>query len=489
MKMRISACVIVKNEAENIGRWLESMQAIADEMIVVDTGSTDETVAMARAAGAKVYSFAWCNDFAAAKNYALEQATGNWILFLDADEYFTPASQAKVRPLLMRLEPHLKIEGVLCRLINIDTDDNNRIMTTLVQLRMFRNRRNLRYSGKIHEVLTLTKGRPLELANEIEIYHTGYSTHIVQAKLRRNLKIMEERIAANHGRTELLDERYFMDIWYGLGDHAKAIAYAKCLLAHEELALDLRGRAYETWASCCIDDKHPAEETEACLAAAIRDCPQLAEFPLMRGLWHFDRREYLQAEQDLQAGLALTKDYPKDTVAGVMNNAARLLPSVYWRLGLLAQWQGDAVRAQECYWQGLQQNRYHGGLLVTFWHFLQQQGIEAADCIAVLNAIYDKQADAAFLAQQLARQNGGLVYIYYAKQAGSKERPVLDCLAAGRLDGAAQLASKQLAFLYRLGLAAGDSKPSLMTALLPAGCEDIERAAQQMLKDMRDKDL
>ena len=86
--VRISACVITKNESESLPKWLDSMGRIADEMVVVDTGSTDETVSIARAAGARVCFFQWVDDFAAAKNYALDQATGDWVLFLDADEYF-----------------------------------------------------------------------------------------------------------------------------------------------------------------------------------------------------------------------------------------------------------------------------------------------------------------------------------------------------------------------------------------------------------------
>ena len=86
--MRISACVVIKNEEKNIRRWLVNMRHIADEIIVVDTGSTDATLKILKEAGIKVYHFAWCNDFAAAKNYAIKQATGDWVVFLDADEYF-----------------------------------------------------------------------------------------------------------------------------------------------------------------------------------------------------------------------------------------------------------------------------------------------------------------------------------------------------------------------------------------------------------------
>ena len=127
--VEISACVITKNEEKNLGRWLKSMRVAADEMIVVDTGSTDRTCELARAAGAKLYHFTWRDDFAAAKNYAIEQAKGRWILFLDADEYFTPATVEAVRPLLRRLTPHHEVAGVLCRLTNIDLDDGGRLST------------------------------------------------------------------------------------------------------------------------------------------------------------------------------------------------------------------------------------------------------------------------------------------------------------------------------------------------------------------------
>ena len=71
--MKVSACVITKNEEKNIGKWLQEMSLLADEMIVVDTGSTDSTVNMAKKAGAKVFNFEWINDFSAAKNYAIEK--------------------------------------------------------------------------------------------------------------------------------------------------------------------------------------------------------------------------------------------------------------------------------------------------------------------------------------------------------------------------------------------------------------------------------
>ena len=86
--MKISACVIVRDEEQNVGCWLDNMSKVADELVVVDAGSKDRTVELIREYGIEPHFFAWCDDFAAAKNYAISKATGDWILFLDADEYF-----------------------------------------------------------------------------------------------------------------------------------------------------------------------------------------------------------------------------------------------------------------------------------------------------------------------------------------------------------------------------------------------------------------
>ena len=120
--MKISACVIAKNEAENLPRWLKSAQGFADEMIVVDTGSSDETAAIAAKAGARVYSFQWRDDFSAAKNFALDLATGDWVVFTDADEYFTEESVPRVRPLIEEYDGRKELAGFIVQLVNIDMD-------------------------------------------------------------------------------------------------------------------------------------------------------------------------------------------------------------------------------------------------------------------------------------------------------------------------------------------------------------------------------
>lgn len=185
LSLRISAVTIAKNEEKNIGRWLHSAKIYADEIIVVDTGSTDNTVAIAQAAGAKVERFTWINDFSAAKNYALDLCTGQWVAFLDADEYFSDEDAVKVHPLLEYFSPNLKIVGLITPLVNINVDNHNKLISVIHQIRLFRRLADIRYTGKIHERLTnlSTKNRILKLDETTKIFHTGYSSCILRQKV------------------------------------------------------------------------------------------------------------------------------------------------------------------------------------------------------------------------------------------------------------------------------------------------------------------
>lgn len=98
--MKITACLIVKNEEQLLAQTLPNLQRYLDEIILVNTGSSDNTVAVARQYGAQVCHFAWCDDFAAARNESLKHATGDWVLWVDADEYLTGDDLKAMRTLL-----------------------------------------------------------------------------------------------------------------------------------------------------------------------------------------------------------------------------------------------------------------------------------------------------------------------------------------------------------------------------------------------------
>ncbi len=109
----LSLCMIAKNEEDNIERALMSVRPVVDEMIVVDTGSTDRTKEIAQALGANVYDFKWTNDFSAARNFSFSKASGRWILVLDADEAISQLDYEKLRALVPPLSSPFSKEQCL----------------------------------------------------------------------------------------------------------------------------------------------------------------------------------------------------------------------------------------------------------------------------------------------------------------------------------------------------------------------------------------
>ena len=117
--VRLSQCMIVKNEEKNIERALTWGKKIVCEQIVVDTGSTDRTVEIAERMGAKLFHFEWIDDFAAAKNFALSKAKGNWIAFLDADEYFSDKDALHLLKILETMNPTVECTSVSLPIVNL----------------------------------------------------------------------------------------------------------------------------------------------------------------------------------------------------------------------------------------------------------------------------------------------------------------------------------------------------------------------------------
>jgi glycosyltransferase involved in cell wall biosynthesis len=196
--VRLSQCMIVKNEERNIEKALGWAKGIAHEQIVVDTGSTDRTVEIAEKLGAKVYHFKWINDFSAAKNFAIDQASGNWIAFLDADEYFPPKDAAKLLPFLRHIQsdPVLRDTWLAIQCPLHQVDETGKTTAIVTQERLFRNLPSIRYVGKIHEQLNLHADKTV-YGEDIAIIHTGYNraSYCETNKVQRNIDILKMAIS------------------------------------------------------------------------------------------------------------------------------------------------------------------------------------------------------------------------------------------------------------------------------------------------------
>ena len=483
-----SACVIVKNEAENLPRWLNCMRALADEMIVVDTGSTDNTVALAEAAGARVCHFTWRDDFAAAKNFTMEQARGRWLFLLDADEYIVPDDYAAVRQTLRDYDQRAEVLGFVTPLINIDTDQQNRRKSEGHQTRIFRRLPALRYQGAVHETLVYQGPgrRRMQLVTSFAIWHTGYSSHIIRSKAERNLHILLARQAREGAQP--LDDSYLADYYYTLGDYAQTAQHAAW--AAQQLSQDTeRGpRAYTLWLQAlsnlqsqsvgtghrgsvprqCIDTQQdagtqqgrsaeqsasPEAELEAVLVQAEQAFPLLPDFRVLVGFTAWRRGNYARAEQLLQTGLVRYADFLAHREAQqttLDSEMPGLLPNVCWELATIAHWRGHHAEALALAAQGIAANRYLEANVQLWLRLQAEAGAAPADIISALTHYYDKKRDAAFLLT-LIPHTLPQVRLYYARQGGATLSAGASYLLAGRLPAAA--ASLTEDFLCRSQLA------------------------------------
>ena len=190
-KVRISQCMIVKNEEATIERALSWGKGVVSEQIVVDTGSTDRTVEIAEQMGARVYHFQWIDDFAAAQNFAISKARYEWIAFLDADEYFTPEEAQFLKRAIQQLHVQGQ-ESILTAWVNLE--NNGSVATVGTQRRIFRNIPTLRYKGRIHEAIDTLDGHKVptvDMTKELSIYHTGYGATENSKKSGRNLRLIQ----------------------------------------------------------------------------------------------------------------------------------------------------------------------------------------------------------------------------------------------------------------------------------------------------------
>lgn len=484
--MKISACVITKNEEKNIKKWVSEIESIADEMIVVDTGSTDNTVAIARNAGAKVYNFSWINDFAAAKNFAIDKAKGDWIVFLDADEYFTIESKKNIRNVIAGHHRNKKVAGIMCRLTNIDTDRYNKIIDSMLQVRIFRNIPEIRYHGKVHENIRNSKGnRAMVFSKDIEIYHTGYSASIIRSKAERNKKIIEEKQRAEGDTFEVIAA--LMDSYNILGAYEDALKYARKAIELNMHFVGMEGHSYEILISALanlqLQGKHTLQELYSAMGEAMEGIPEEAAFPIEKGYVLWQHKDYVNAEKYLQRGLKLRKIFEEKAAKGIgiTDNSRRMLPLAYEALGDINYLKGNIQQAAEYFVTGISIYRYNVGLLRGICKCLRDA--PPADIIELLCRYYDKKSDAKYVYEALYKVASYQVYSYFANYMledgidvyeGDKEKQnIEEYMAVRRSDSAGAVAADRFSRLCRLatiGRNKSEVNKELTGILLPEKC-------------------
>ncbi len=309
---RISQCLIVKNEEKNIEKALGWGRSIMWEQIVVDTGSDDKTVEIAAGLGAKLYYFSWINDFAAAKNYAISQAQGEWIVFCDADEYMTADDAGKLYQIIEQVGD--KYDAISTEWLQLGTDGEVNLVGT--QVRIFRNLPGLGYRRRIHEQLGFADGHPMHVGDavgQIAIYHTGYAGEAFEKKNidKRNLKLIELELGEHPDDYEMAG--YMGDEYYAAADYVSArLWYQRSISGMPGNISEQDQRSAATYAKLMLmlveQDKENNNQQDAILelyTSAIKRMSKEADFDYILGSYYAEKQDYKQGRKYL--GRALQK--------------------------------------------------------------------------------------------------------------------------------------------------------------------------------------
>ncbi|WP_196592589.1 glycosyltransferase family 2 protein [Pectinatus sottacetonis] len=300
--MLLSACYIVRNEEKNLARSIISIKSIVDEIIIVDTGSTDSTVNIARQYTDKIFPYQWQDDFAAARNFALTKAAGSWILFPDADEYAVIRKNFNIRK---KLEHTPNIDTYLLKIVNIDID-NNKYLDEFYALRLFKNN-NVMYKGKIHEQLIKKSGQALKneliLQEDMSFFHTGYTLSKAKKKAQRNLRLLQSDIVTPAVLIELAEA------YNGVDDAEKALFYANKAVQQGRLNITYASRPYRLLISLLQKKQADIKIIKKAIEIAMLDFPEMPDFCAEYGNIFYNTGNYLSAIKYMEKALKLKKSY------------------------------------------------------------------------------------------------------------------------------------------------------------------------------------
>ncbi len=418
-QIALSQCMITKNEEKNIEKALGWANGIVSEQIVADTGSTDATVQKALDAGAHVLYFEWIDDFAAAKNHALSQAKGDWVVFLDADEYFTEESAAKLMDIIENADANPQTDMIRVKLMHIDDDGS--VLGTSCQDRIFRNDPKIRFRYRIHEELH-HEDKPemkfYDAQEELTVIHTGYAkgTHaaaedgavqsgvedsvaeqngqnVQDSKGERNARLLEKDIEENpRNATRMM---YLGDAYAGVPDKKDAAldCYRKVLwddgMEIENDAVIVRSGLQ----IMSMRQNEPAEDTQEEYLKIyeklkVHGGEQHPDLDYYMGIWFLRANNLQQAAQFFADALEkLMKYQGVDAVRMTAN-----LEIAYWPVALASLLDGRMQDAVNFAVSTLQVNRYSPeGIQVLLKAFMSEfkSGADAAPYWQFIAKLYD----------------------------------------------------------------------------------------------------
>jgi glycosyltransferase involved in cell wall biosynthesis len=374
--------MIVKDEEEMLPGCLASAQDAVDEIVVVDTGSTDRTVEIAESFGAKVVHFPWNGSFADARNVSIDHATGDWIVYLDADEHLTPESPAALRKLLGRTwrEAFYFVET------NFTGGEGSGEAVKHLALRLWRNRPEYRFEGRIHEQKTASMPNYLPERfekSDVTILHYGYLKTRIAAreKSRRNIELLEQE-AEERGLTAF--GAFNLGTEYVVAEQPeKALDYLE--KSWQLLRRDARWAA-EPYAPMLVArlgamrrEAGDVEGTRALVAEGLAVWPDFTDLEFKLALCAVGEKDWATAETHARRCLELG-DAPA-LYSGTVGTGTYLSLAL---LGQLREAQGDAAGAEEWYRRALAEHPHFVQPVLPLATLMLRRGATPAEVEAVV---------------------------------------------------------------------------------------------------------
>lgn len=330
----ISVCIITKNEKVNLEHCLQKLKGYNFELVVVDTGSVDGSIQMARQYTESVYEFIWCDDFAKAKNYAVSKAQNEMVLVIDSDEYL---QSINLQELEKQIHEYPKAVGRIKRINQIKREDE--VSESWEYINRLFDRRYYRYEGKIHEQLTARDGKPYPTyITSIVIDHSGYllSEKPRLEKTRRNIRLLEKELKDTGADPYLLyqlGKSYFM-----MGEHQQACEYfAKALSFDLDPALEYVVDMVDCYGYAMLNSGQIQQALG--LEGIYEEFGSRADFQFLMGLIYMNNEKYDQAIQEFLKAAG----QKESRVKGVNSYLA------YYNAGVIYECLGNKWKALELY--------------------------------------------------------------------------------------------------------------------------------------------
>ena len=336
----ISVCIIAKNEEKHIEKCCKHLAPYGFEIVLVDTGSADKTVELAKRYTDCIYHFDWCNDFSAAKNYAMEKASHNWILSIDCDEYIESIDLSALDA-LMKSQP--TAAGRI--LIRNRFTENGQTAYEQVRVSRFVNRRHYRFEGAVHEQLVpygVPGGKlsPVKYVYDapIIVLHVGYdgSEEEMRDKSMRNIALLEQELSTQG------EDPY---IYYQLGqsyrkihDYEKAFYYFDLGLSMDvDPALDYVQTMVESYGYTLLDLKRNQDALN--LLGVYEEFSKRADFVFLMGLIYMNNGLFDESVQEFTKATTIEEF----AVDGVNSYKA------HYNIGVIYECTGHTKEAKEAY--------------------------------------------------------------------------------------------------------------------------------------------